>query len=95
MIPFEFELCKVSMLTNNKSTFNPNLKIEKEWKEMRKQCAQVNENQLTWVLEGNIFYFTKSYEFWVRTSNVELGVVLKFQCSFCATTTTLIIETLC
>lgn len=59
MNPFEFELRKVSMLIDNISTFNPNLKIEKEWEETKKQCAQVSEKQLTWVLEGNIFLFTK------------------------------------
>jgi hypothetical protein len=59
MTPFEFQLCKVSMLIDNKSTFNLNLKIEKEWEETKKQCAQVNENQLTWVLEGNNFLFYK------------------------------------
>jgi hypothetical protein len=59
MTPFEFELYKVSMLTDNKSTFNLNLKIEKEWEETKKQCAQVSENQLTRVLEGNNFLFYK------------------------------------
>jgi hypothetical protein len=59
MNPFEFELCKVSMLIDNISTFNPNLKIEKEREETKKQCAQVSEKQLTWVLEGNIFLFYK------------------------------------
>lgn len=47
------------MLIDNISTFNPNLKIEKEWEETKKQCAQVSEKQLTWVLEGNIFLFYK------------------------------------
>jgi len=36
MSPFKFELYKVSMLIDNKSTFNPNLNIRKEQKEMRK-----------------------------------------------------------
>jgi hypothetical protein len=30
MTPFKFELYKVSMFIDNKSTFNPNLKIRKE-----------------------------------------------------------------
>jgi hypothetical protein len=30
MTPFEFELYKVSMLIDNKSTFNPDIKIKKE-----------------------------------------------------------------
>jgi hypothetical protein len=36
MTPFEFELYKVSMLIDNKSTFNPNLKVKKEQEETRK-----------------------------------------------------------
>jgi hypothetical protein len=36
MIPFDFELYKVSMLIDNKSTFNFNLKIKKIKMKMKK-----------------------------------------------------------
>jgi hypothetical protein len=59
MMSLDFELYRVSMFIDNRLTFNLNLKIEKEWEEKKRQCAQVSKKQLTWVLEGNIFLFYK------------------------------------